>query len=80
MWVEIASVASLSLNDRKEKTGSMNRTPTLGKIRKDIDSHFHGNDREGRGNDSKDKKAEKMCSAGDDPLFHRYIIEVMVEL
>ena len=31
-------------NDRKDKTGSMNRTPTLGKIRKDIDSHFHGND------------------------------------
>ena len=45
-----------------------------------MDSHFHGNDREGRGNDSKDKKAEKMCIAGDDPLFHRYIIEVMVEL
>ena len=27
----------------------MNQAPTLGKIRKDIDSHFHGNDR-------KDKK------------------------
>ena len=38
-----------------------------------MDSHFHGND-------SKDKKAEKMCGAGEDPLFHRYIIEVMVEL
>ena len=33
------------------ETGLINRTPTLGKIRKDIDSHFHGNDREGRGND-----------------------------
>jgi len=67
-------------NDRWDKTGLINQAPTLGKIRKDIDSHFHGNDREGRGNDSKDKKAEKMCIAGDDPLFYRYIIEVMVEL
>jgi len=52
-----------------------------------MNSHFRGNDREGKGNDRrksgndrKDKKAEKMCGAGDDPLFHRYIIEVMVEL
>jgi len=34
------------------ETGSINRTPTLGKIRKDMDSHFHGNDR-------KDKKREE---------------------
>ncbi|HZK41246.1 MAG TPA: hypothetical protein VFC91_06820 [Atribacterota bacterium] len=45
-----------------------------------MNSHFHGNDRRKSGNDRKDKKAEKMCGAGDDPLFHRYIIEVMVEL
>ncbi len=38
-----------------------------------MDSHFHGND-------SKDKKAEKMCSAGDDPLFYRYVIDIMVRL
>ena len=29
----------------REETGLMNQAPTLGKIKKDIDSHFHGNDR-----------------------------------
>ena len=50
----------------------MNQAPTLGKIRKDIDSHFHGNDR-------RDKKGEEMCDMRDGSLFHRYIIDVMVE-
>jgi len=40
----------------------MNQAPTLGKIRKDIDSHFHGNDR-------RDKKGEEMCGKGQDLLF-----------
>ena len=34
--------------------GTMHRVPTLRKIKKYIDSHFHGND-------SNDKKAEEMC-------------------
>jgi len=51
----------------------MNRTPTLGKIRKKIDSRFRGNDRWGNGNDRKDKKGEErdIC---------RYNINIMVRL
>jgi len=38
-----------------------------------LDSHFHGNDR-------RDKKREEMWDVRDGCLFHRYIINVMVEL
>jgi len=33
----------------------MNQAPTLGKMRKGIDSHFHENDIWGNGNDREDK-------------------------
>ena len=36
----------------------MNQAPTLGKMREDIDSHFHGNDRGGSGNERKEKKKQ----------------------
>jgi len=38
-----------------DKMGTIHRAPTLGKIKKDIDSHFHGNDRKESGNDREDK-------------------------
>ena len=38
-----------------DKMGTIHRAPTLGKMRKGIDSHFHGNDIWGNGNDREDK-------------------------
>jgi hypothetical protein len=33
-----------TLERNKKQMGTIHRAPTLGKIKKDIDSHFHGND------------------------------------
>ncbi len=38
-----------------DKMGTIHRAPTLGKMRKGIDSHFHGNDIWGNGNDREEK-------------------------
>jgi len=38
-----------------ERIGTIHRAPTLGKMRKDIDSYFHGNDRWGNENDREEK-------------------------
>ena len=40
-----------TLERNKKQMGTIHRAPTLGKIKKDIDSHFHGNDRKENGKD-----------------------------
>ena len=68
----------------RRETGSMNQAPTLGKIRKYIEKDGHDSscpyikERKEGTRDGFDE-SNPYSKMRDDPLFHGYVISVMVE-